>query len=59
MKNYATLAQQEFVAKQLRRRRMVTSARASADFGRLFSITRYGSRISDRLLLDQRATAPN
>ena len=27
MKNYATLAQQEFVAKQLRRRRMVTSAR--------------------------------
>lgn len=29
MKNHATLAQQEFVAKQLRRRRMVTGARIS------------------------------
>ena len=31
---------------------------ARADLGRLFNITRYGSRISARLLLDQRATAP-
>ena len=30
---------------------------ASADLGRLFSTTRYGSRISDSLLLNHRATA--
>src|SRR5699024_9850055 len=30
---------------------------ARADFGRLFKTTRYGSRISESLLLNQRATA--
>ena len=31
---------------------------ARADFGRLFSMTRYGSRIFASRLLDQSATAP-
>ena len=32
---------------------------ARADFGRLLSMTRYGSRISERFRLDQRRTAPS
>ena len=34
------------------------SSGARADFGRLFNMTRYGSRIFASRLLDQSATAP-